>query len=221
MESSNKLYKPRSIKSPQRAAPEDNSEWTTVKNSKPKKNDSKSKLHEKKRRNLEYRLNKTINEYLDKVEERNSSIFVMNLLEKNIQLKNDSRLKAQLNKILGELEKNYESIKTARSFGYFNKIKGYVDNNIGKLNKLVNEDNFHLHIGNNLLFDKDGVDLSTLDEYSSEMDKFVTFKNEQKRLAEEEEAKKIQVMKPKMVKPVFNSESAKIKQDRSFASLFK
>ena len=42
-----------------------------------------------------------------------------------------------------------------------------------------------------------------------------------KRLAEEEEAKKIQVMKPKMVKPVFNSESAKIKQDRSFASLFK
>ena len=171
MESSNKLYKPRSIESPKLPTPEDNSEWTTVQSVKNKRPDSKSKLHEKKRRNLEYRLNKSINEYLDKVTDRNSTVFVMNLLEKNIQVKDDCRLKTQLNKILGELEKNYEAIKTARSFGYFNKIKGYVENNIGKLNKLVNEDNFHLHIGNNLLLNAEGVSLSTLDEYSSEMDK--------------------------------------------------
>ena len=45
---------------------------TTVQNVKSKKPESKSKVNEKKRRNLEYRLNKSINEYLDKQDERNS-----------------------------------------------------------------------------------------------------------------------------------------------------
>ena len=63
MESSSKLYKPRTnIHSSPKPEKDNNSEWTTVQNMKVKKPDLKSKMHEKKRRNLEYRLNKTINE---------------------------------------------------------------------------------------------------------------------------------------------------------------
>lgn len=224
MKSSSKLYKPRHVDNPPKNLVDDTSEWTTVQNTKTKKPESKSKVHEKKRRNLEYRLNKTINEYLDKSDERNSKVFVMNLLDKNIQVKAESKLKYQLNKILSELEKNYESIKTARSFGYFNKVKGYVDNNINKLNKLVNEENFHQHIGCGLLLNSEGELLSELDEYKDEMEKYNKHLQdlESKKQAEEEEAlKKLEAEKAKTVRHVIKADSAKIQTGKSFASLFK
>lgn len=224
MKSSSKLYKPRHVDNPPKNLVDDTSEWTTVQNTKTKKPESKSKVHEKKRRNLEYRLNKTINEYLDKSDERNSKVFVMNLLDKNIQVKAESKLKYQLNKILSELEKNYESIKTARSFGYFNKVKGYVDNNINKLNKLVNEENFHLHIGSGLLLNSEGELLSELDEYKDEMEKYNKHLQDlesKKQAAEEETLKKLEAEKAKTVRHVIKADSAKIQTGKSFASLFK
>jgi len=218
MKSSDKLYKPRNLTSPINTNTDDTSEWTTVENSKIKKPEVRNKLQEKKRRNLEYRLNKTINDFLDSVEENNKKIFVMTLLEKNIQAKDDSRLKTDLNKILYDLEKNYEAIKTSRSFGYFNKIKGYVDNNISKLNYLVNKDNLYILIGNNLLTDKEGVLLSSKAEYESEMIKF-SMELKSKELALKKEPETVKSEKPK--RHVFASNSAKVKSNKSFASLFK
>ena len=220
MKSSDKLYKPRPLTSPVNNNTDDNSEWTTVENSKVKKPEVRNKLQEKKRRNLEYRLNKTINEYLDSVNDSNKNIFVMTLLEKNIQAKEDSILKTRLNKILYDLEKNYEAIKTARSFGYFNKIKGYVEGNISKLNSLVNEDNFYQLIGNNLLIDSEGFLLSEKDEYKSEMEKFLLeFKTKELKVEDQTETEPVQVVKTK--KHVFSANSAKVKSNKSFASLFK
>ena len=223
MKSSSKLYKPRNIDNPQKNESND-SEWTTVQNVKSKKPESKSKVNEKKRRNLEYRLNKSINEYLDKQDERNSKVFVIGLLDKNIQIEKESKLKSQLNRILAELEKNYESIKTARSFGYFNKIKGYVENNINKLNKLVNEDNFHFLIGKGLLLDSEGMLLSEKDEYKDELAKYNKHLEELevKKQAELEQAqKKLEEEKTKTLRRVIKTDSAKIQTGKSFASLFK
>jgi len=221
MKSSDKLYKPRNLTSPINTDTDDTSEWTTVESSKIKKPEVRNKLQEKKRRNLEYRLNKTINDFLDSVEEDNKKIFVMTLLDKNIQAKDDSRLKTELNKILYDLEKNYEAIKTSRSFGYFNKIKGYVDNNISRLNNLVNKDNLYELIGKNLLTDKEGVLLSTKAEYESEMVKFsMELKAKELILKNEPESEsESKIVKPK--RHVFASNSAKVKSNKSFASLFK
>ena len=216
MKSSANLYKPQPLNDQINSEPDDKSEWTTVENSKIKQPDFRNKLYEKKRRNLEYRLNKTINEYLDSIAESNKQIFVMNLQHKNIQIKDESRLKIKLNKILSDLDKNYDAIKTSKSFGYFNKIKDYVDANINKLNNLVNENNFYELVGNNLLLDNEGILLSTKDEYKADMVKFSTMTTNNLKAKSE-----LLPTPTKIVTHNFKSNSAKIKTNKSFASLFK
>ena len=179
--------------------------WNIVEK-KPKErkvNNSRTKLEDKKKRNMEYRLKKAKNDYLNKTDEIVDKVFIKQLLDEKIEIK-DNELKGEVNKLLSDIESNFEKINTAKSFGFFNKMKFHVENNSKKLNELINEDNLYLLIGNDKLY-KDGQSLKNLEQYKSEVERFnLSLK-----------AKEVNLLK----KNKYDFNSCKIVKGKSFASI--
>jgi hypothetical protein len=185
-----------------------NDEWNIVeKKTKERKiNNSRTKLEDKKKRNMEYRLKKAKNDYLSKIDDFMSKMFVKQLLDQRIEIR-DNELKAKVNKLLSDIENNFEKLDTAKSFGFFNNMKFHVENNSKKLNALVNKDNLYLLVGNDKLY-KDQQSLKNLDEYKLELDKF--------KLSVK--AKEVSLVK-KTDKNTYDFNSCKIVNGKSYASI--
>ena len=224
--SSTNLYRPNIPKKP---IDDDNGDWVTVANPKSKRKsaDRKSKndkVNDRKKRNLEYRLNKSINEYMSKQEKVNENLFVIKLLEDKVKI-TDSNLKNKINKYLSLLEKNLETVKKARTFGFLNSMKTQTEDLVDKLEKTLNEDNLYMYAGKGMIVNNDESSLFTNEKYSSLEEKYNNYVTEQENLRakEEEEKRELEEKKANALKSnkVFDSSKSKIKTGTSFADLFK
>ena len=202
---------------------ESDSEWVTVSSTK-KSNVSKNrdntrdssrnsktremKNNERKKRNLEYRLSKSVNNYIDN-EFKNEALFITKLLEDNIQISSEE-LKDKVNSYLDQIEKNLENVKKSRSFSFLNSIKQKNSEIVSKVNSLVNENNLYILAGKGMLLNSDNTSLFENEKYSHLKDKYETY------LTKVENAKK--VLAPKKS---FDPVKSKVKEGVSFASLFK
>lgn len=223
--SSTNLYRPHIPKKP---VDDDTGDWVTVSTAKSKRKsaDRKSKsdkLNDRKKRNLEYRLNKSINEYLSKQQKVNENIFVIKLLEDKVKI-TDSNLKDKINKYLSLLEKNLETVKKARTFGFLNSMKTQTEELVSKLEKTLNEENLYMYAGKGMIVNNDETSLFTNEKYSSLEEKYNSYVTEQEnlkakeKLEKEEQEKKVNALKSSNV---FDSSKSKIKTGTSFADLFK
>lgn len=224
--SSTNLYRPNI---PKKTIDDDNGEWVTVGNPKFKRKsaDRKSKsdkVNDRKKRNLEYRLNKSINEYLSKQEKVNENLFVIKLIEDKVKI-TDNTLKEKINKYLSLLEKNLETVKKARTFGFLNSMKTQTEDIVNKLDKILSEDNLYMYAGKGMIVNNDETSLFTNEKYSSLEEKYNSYLSEQDaiRLKAEEERKQSEEKKANALKSnkVFDISKSKIKTGTSFADLFK